>query len=266
MADKQRDYSIDGIYIGDVIDSSSNFTADNIDTSNYTEITNLVKDSIKNVSDEIALTDFTNAEDDQTDFSVVTEKPVKKYEFSTRDVDFQNLKLAFGGSTSEGVWSAPTDIYTGIEKSLLIISRPVNGVYSVKVFARVQIIGSRIGEYTNETANGLKFSVTILQPIDSSSGNKFTSELNYHKAIAVTNTDVSTAEELGWDYVAGFDSADDYEYSDDDGETWTTCSSNPETELDAGTFLLRVAGYSGIDDEAQWVASDSISSVVTAAT
>lgn len=50
---------------------------------------------------------------------------------------------------------------------------------------------------------------------------------------------------FGWDYVAGYANADDYEYSIDGGATWTACTANPQpianVTLPAGMVKVRVA-------------------------
>ena len=255
---KVRDYNISYIGYGDVIDDTADLTAANIFSKSWTEIGNLVDDTIKDVAEEATETDFKNAENDKIDFSVISEEAVKKFEFATMNQKMSNKILAFGGSVTDGIWSAPVQAYNGIEKALIIISRSVDGKKAYKVFPRVKMTAMTVGEYNGTEVNAIMFKITVLSP-QTSAGVQFQNELNFFRAVApVTATYTGTS--LTWDYVQGFDAATDYEYSEDSGSNWLACSANPQTVTGSlGSILLRTEAYTSSDlDEAQWQFSESL--------
>ncbi len=262
---KQRDYNVSFVGFGDVLETSADLTPNGVDAITFQEMTNVTPGTLKNVSDENEITDFQNAEDDKIDFSVISKEGAKKFEFQVFDVDFQNLLLAFGGSVTDGYWKAPIATYGGIEKSLKIVSRSVNGIKAVKFFPRVKVTAMNVGEYTGDATNDIKFSVTILTPTDSSTSTTFSNELIYSKANPpMSATYVASTGVLTFDYIDGFGEATDYEYTEDAGGSWNNCATNPETITASLTAVgLRVKKYaSSTMSEAQWQESTTLNVTV----
>lgn len=254
-------YNVAGLFYGEVVDDK-NFDVTAIDMTNYKELAHIKGDTLKDVSDENSIVDFKNAEDDGVYFSVLSEKGTLKYEFETMEYNARNLILALGGSFENGVWKAPTEGYSGVEKSLILRTRAVNGIYQVLFFPRVNLTAMLIGAFNAADSNTIKFSWTVLEPKDAATNVYFSNRYIFHKSIPPTEGSYnSTSGELTFSVLSSFPNATEYQYSTDSGTTWTTLATNPETiATGQSEVLLRTAGYMSSDlSEAQWVASESFS-------
>ncbi len=263
---KQRDYNISKLAFGDVMDSSASMNLAGVDAIAFTEMTQITPGTLKNVSDDNEIKDFENAENDKVDFSTIAKKGSKKYEFQIFNANLDNLILAFGGVKVGSGWQAPTNAYGGIEKSLIIISRSVSGLKTTRFFPRVKITAIQVGEYTGDATNDIKFSFTVLSPVDAVSGANFSDEYVYSRANApITATYVATTGVLTFEAIDGFDSATDYEYTENAGVAWVDFATNPETITTSLTAVgMRVKENVSTDNrDAQWEASEILNVTIT---
>ena len=259
MAKEKRFFGIYKVLLGDV-------QADGTmpDEADMVEVGELVYDSIAFDYEENSIVDIKNQETGKVDLSVVEEEGSKKFTFSTRNMKFENMILAFGGEVVDGVWNAPLNTYNGVEKALKVVLKAPTGLHAVTDFPRVNVIATFQGAVVENATTDIVFSCTALTPSNESTGEDQSMWQVYYKPAAPTNGVVdNTADTFAFDYVIGFTSASDYEYSIDGGSGYTDCTANPITGLTGaiavGDLLVRVkantsnqhvAGYTLANKEA----------------
>ena len=236
----KRMVGIKAIYIGDV-------QADGLmpDDGDLVEIGKLVYDTIEYITEENSIVDIKNQETGKVDLSLLEEEGAKKFTWATRDMQFDNLILAFGGAIVSNKYTAPTEAYNGVEKAVRFVTKAANGIHSVVDFPRMKLNATINGAIVeNETAS-IQFTGTMLIPVNASDVEQ-TPKYVYWKPAAPTNGVVDdTANTFEFDYVDGFADATLYEYTTTGAAPYSACTVNPITGLTGviaiGDLLVRVA-------------------------
>ena len=108
-------------------------------------------------------TEFFVEEYEYPDISL-TGKAVKRFEFATRKMSVANFLLAFGGSTTASIWSAPTTLATEIVKSVELTSADYDGYHAKFNIVRAKLAPSANIPFTDTDTGQIKYAGKILQP------------------------------------------------------------------------------------------------------
>lgn len=237
---KKRMYGIKAIYVGDLQDDGLM-----PDDGDLVEIGKLVYDTISLEFEENSRVEIKNQETGKVDLSLLEEEGAKKFTFATRDMQFDNLILAFGGAVVSNKYTAPTEAYTGVEKAVRFVTKAANGMHGVFDFPRMQLDAMLNGAIVeNETAS-IQFTGTMLIPTNASDVDQ-PPYYAYYKPAAPTNGVVDdTANTFAFDYVENFEDATLYEYTTTGAAPYSACTVNPITGLTGaiaiGDLLVRIA-------------------------
>lgn len=243
----KRIYGIKAIYIGDVQDDG--LMPDDVD---LVEIGKLVYESIELIYEENTITDIKNQETGKVDLSIMEEEGAKKFSFATRDMQPDNLILAFGGSFTAGKYNYPKESFVGREKAVRIVTKAANGLHGVIDFPRMKLNATITGAIVENATVAIAFTGTMLMPVNASDVIQ-TPQYIYYQPAAPTNGVVdNTANTFAFDYVDQFEDPTLYEYSINTGSTYSAVTVNPITGLSGaigiGDLLVRVKASLTVDE------------------
>lgn len=116
------------------------------------------------------ITSITDEGELDPDMILVGKNGEKSLKFSTRDIQNDNMILAFGGSENASTgWDAPTTTYIK-EQSIQLKSKVINGTRRVYNIPRALMIASFNGLFTEKDPGTIDFNILVLTPRDVSDG------------------------------------------------------------------------------------------------
>ncbi len=217
---KKRIIGVEHIFYGDVLESGLM-----PDIGDMTEIGELLIDSVNVTKEDDTKTDIKNQETAQVDSSILSEIGAEIVNFATRNQRLSNLILAFGGSSTGGKWLQPVNAFRGREVSIKIIARNTDGTHGVLDFPKVKMTAKNQAELTETENATILFSCSMLTPKNESTGISQAPKYVYFQPsspeIGVVDDVAKTFE---FSPVTGFDTATEYEWSDDGGITFVDCT------------------------------------------
>jgi len=104
-------------------------------------------------------------EDATVAFVSLKEDQSKTIEFESLNMDLDALKVVFGGAIVTGTYT-PGINFTLPDQSFQFTTRPLGGTSQTWKFPKVQVYGSISGSAQKTDVFKLKYSITVLQPID----------------------------------------------------------------------------------------------------
>jgi len=217
-----------GVYYADVL--ATGLPPEIADMTLY--VGDIVPGSLARDDDEDTETILKSQETGETFADLLGEEGTKRFKFNTWNFDVDNLKLAMGGAVdTEGTWSAPIEAFRGNFYAMAYISRADEDseLHTVIKYPKVSLKGMREGTQAEDDGDKIMFTATLYKPKDASGIKKPDRYIEKVPAAPVNAVIDDTADSMDWDYLQNWDAYADYEYSDDGGSTWTTCTAKPQT-------------------------------------
>lgn len=252
---KKRIIGVKNIFYGDTLE-----TGLMPDIGAMTEIGELLIDSVNITKEDDTKTDIKNQETAQVDSSILSEIGAEIVNFATRNQRISNLILAFGGSSVGGKWLQPVNAFRGREVSIKIITRETDGSHGILDFPKVKLTAKNQAELTETENATILYSCSMLTPKNESTGIDQAPKYVYFQPsspeIGVVDNVAKTFE---FTPVTGFDTATEYEYSDDGGNTFVDCTTfmidvSSSGAIAIGDLLVRVKEILTGDADLQHVA------------
>lgn len=222
----EKSYSLHKILIGTV-----NNDGTMPDISTMTELTNVKPESLEFVKEDDTEEKIMNLETDIVENILISEIGALTFAFQTWKDDIANKQLAMGGElNADGEWGMDVG-YKGVERSLILIGKSLNGLHSMMKFPRVNVKGSFIDPYTNSEPASIKMIFTVMQPTEAViSYNKTLLRKIYKGAAPINGIVDDVANTFGFAPLEHY-SITDYEYSKDNGVSFVDVVVNPITGL-----------------------------------
>jgi len=249
MAKKKRQIGILHLYVSDPLE-----TGLMPDIGDMTELGKIVVDSVDLAKEDDTITDIKNQETGDVDISILSDVGADKITFNTRDLNITNIIRSLGGSEVNGKWYEDASYFRGRDLAVKIISRSVEGLHWVVDYPKAKLTAKMISALTETETGSIMHTLTKLTPIDESTGIKQSPKQKYAQPQAPASGTVdNTTDEFLFELVPSFDTATEYEYSQDGGTSWNDVTANPITGLTGaisiGDLLVRVKAVTTGSDQ-----------------
>jgi len=217
------------------------------DLADMSWIGNIVPDSLNREDDDNTEVPLKSQESGDIWQNLLTEIGTKKFVFATWNFKTDNLLKAMGGTVdSEGSWHSPVNEFRGDFYAMAYVSRADEdtGLHTVINYPKVQLIGKMEGIQQEADGNKLMFSGVIFTP-ENETAVKQSARVIDVVPVAPTNGIVDdTANTFEFTPIPAFPLVTLYEYSDDDGVSYSDVTVNPITAITgsvpAGEFKVRL--------------------------